>query len=115
MKNVRKIINDIVNNKRLVESRHDSNDPIVDMCSDALATALIEELEEGSVGGNALEIMMGSAPDEERLTLARYEDIDSVAELTVAKLLRDPGIHDSLYYIVEEMLRASMEAVKGDY
>lgn len=114
MKNVRNIINNIMKSKRLVESRHDSNDPIVDMCSNALVAALIEELEEGSIGGNALEIMMGSAPDEERLTIARYEDIDSVAELVVAKLLRDATIHDSLYYIVEGMLRSSMEAIQGD-
>lgn len=112
MKQVRKIIESIVK-QRLAEARP-SEDPIIADCAGALSHALVEALEGDLIGDNAFEVMMGSAPDEDRLVLGRYEDLDAVAEVVVRDVLRDANVHDALYQIAESMLRAAMQVAHED-
>lgn len=86
-------------------------DPIVDDTAGAISQALLMSLEDDVVGSNAFEMMMGSAPDEDRLTLARLEDVDATAELIVQAVYRHPGLHDKIHQMAAEMLESAMGAM----
>ena len=114
MKNARQIIESIL--KQRLSEAHPSEDPVASDCASALLNALVELLEgeEGDiVVSNAFEYMMGSGPDEERLTLGRYEDVEAVAEIVVQNILRDPDVHDLLHNMAASMLRSAMEAMRS--
>lgn len=88
-------------------------DPIVDDTAGAIVHALVSALEDEDdvIASNAFEVMMGSAPDEDRLTLARFEDVDATAELVVQAVYRDPALHDQIHDIAATMLRNAMHAM----
>lgn len=106
---IKKIVEEALAGGKLVEGR--TADPIVDDTANALAHALITAMEESHIMEYAFEVMMGSQPDEDRLTLARFEDIPSTAELIVQAVYRDPGFHDALHTAAEQMLRNAMHAM----
>lgn len=89
-----------------------SSDPVVDDTSGAIVSALIMALEENIIGDNAFEMMMGSAPDENRLTQVRLEDVEASAELVVQAVYRDPALHDSLKQLAMEMIESAAEAIQ---
>jgi hypothetical protein len=107
---IKKIVEEALTSK-LAEAR--TSDPIVDEASGAIAEALLQTLEheDGVIASNAFEMMMGSSPDEDRLTLARFEDVDSTAELIVQAVYRDPALHDAMHGMAAMILRNAMHAM----
>jgi hypothetical protein len=108
---VRKIVKESFAKSKLNEGR--TSDPIVDDTASAITHVLLETLEQESdtIGNNAFEMVMGSAPDEDRLTLGRFEDVDATAELIVQAVYRDVDLHDALHNIASSVLRSAMHAM----
>jgi hypothetical protein len=109
---IRSVVRDIIE-QTLNESASDS---IVDDVSDGILLSLTNVIndEDDLVLSNAWEYMMGSMPDEERMALGRYEDVESTAELVVQKILKDPGLHDALHNVAATMLRSTIGLTQGD-
>ncbi len=109
--NLREAIARIVK-EALVENN--GSDPLVDDTAGAIAYSLTSEVESPTsvVANNAFEMMMGSSPDENRLTQVRLEDISATAELVVQAIYRDPALHDALKGIATEMIQSAMDAVE---
>lgn len=103
--------------KQVKESQivEQSSDPIVDETAGAICEALVRELadENSVIGNNAFEMMMGSAPDESRLTQVRLEDVEATAELVVQAIFRDPALHGELKKLAMEMIESAADAVQG--
>jgi hypothetical protein len=99
-----------VKENQLIEQ---SSDPIVDDTAGAIVHSLITAIEDNNdaIANDAFEVMMGSSPDEDRLTLARFEDVDATAELIVQAIYRDPGLHDTLHNMVSMLLRNAMRTM----
>ncbi len=91
-----------------------SSDPVVDETAGAIVNALVMALDEDPViGDNAFEMMMGSAPDENRLTQVRLEDVEATSELVVQSVYRDPELHAKLKQIAMDMIESASEATRG--
>lgn len=107
---IKKIVEEALANK-LDEGR--TSDPIVDETAGAIVHSLVSTIEDEDdiIASNAFEVMMGSSPDEDRLTLARFEDVDSTAELIVQAVYRDPALHDALHNVAAMILRNAMHAM----
>ncbi len=91
-----------------------SSDPVVDDTAGAIVNALVMSLEQDDiVANNAFEMMMGSAPDENRLTQVRLEDIEATAELVVQAIYRDPALHGALKQIAMDMIESAADATQG--
>ena len=107
---IKKIFKETVGSKL---DENQSSDPVVDDTSGAIVSALVMALEENIIGDNAFEMMMGSAPDENRLTQVRLEDVEASAELVVQAVYRDPALHDALKQLAMEMIESAAEASRG--
>lgn len=91
-----------------------SSDPVVDDTAGAIVNALVMALEDDSViGDNAFEMMMGSAPDENRLAQVRLEDVEATSELVVQAVYRDPELHSKLKEIAMSMIESAAQATRG--
>ena len=95
-------------------TENNGSDPLVDDTAGAIAYSLVSELESPTsvVASNAFEMMMGSSPDENRLTQVRLEDISATAELVVQAVYRDPSFHDAGKMIATEMIQSAMDTVE---
>jgi hypothetical protein len=109
--NLREVIARIVK-EALVDNG--GSDPLVDDTSGAIAYAITSELESPTsvVANNAFEMMMGSSPDENRLTKVRLEDISAMSELVVQAVYRDAGLHDVIKQIATNMIQSAMDTVE---
>ncbi len=92
----------------LEESR--TADPIVDEAASALSDVVMELLDGQDVVAKASELMLGvpDGAEHDKLTLARFEDIDSTAELIVQRLFADAELHDRLHQLASTVLRSAM-------
>lgn len=110
--------------KKIVEDARKGNldegqtsDPAVDDTASAIVHALITAIDEegDAITGNAFEVMMGSAPDENRLTKVRLEDIPATAQLVVQAVYRDASLHAKLTEMAHDILQSASEAIQHDW
>lgn len=93
-----------------------SSDPVVDDTAGAIVNALLMSLEDEDdvLGSNAFEMMMGSAPNEDRLMQVRLEDVESTSELVVQAIYRDPALHAALKQIAKDMIESAAQGIQTD-
>ncbi len=91
-----------------------TSDPIVDGASEALANELMRAVDNEQFVAVATEVMLGVADGHEhdKLTLARYEDVEHTAELIVQAVYRDPELHDQLHRVAAALLRNAMRTAE---
>ena len=111
MKNIHDAINQVV--REALQEAH-SSDHLVDEVASPLVHALVTELEdpESVIASNAFEMMMGSYPDESRLSQVQDTDVESLSELVVQRIIQDPDFRNALHTIAMDMLSSAAGAVQ---
>jgi len=111
-KQLRTIIESVVNSKKSKNLNEDANDQLVtfDAAAASLVEALVSDLNGEAITGQAFEMWMGLGENEVVIP-SRIEDIEDLAAGLAQVVLDNPALRDALQSVLKDMLDNAMQPV----